>query len=195
MSDDVATQIVKSANFGRVSSDEIGKILVAESDRGCALFGACILDDELELLLRSLFRSEYIALKDHIDPLFKGDAVLATFSSRIKLAFALGLITHKVFKTLNLIRKIRNDFAHTTGLLDFDDPRCRDRWNIISEEWKPVLPRDADGNILSAAKKIGFVFAVESVAKQIRVVKELVERLEEVKGFKSLILRLEKDGL
>lgn len=48
------------------------------------------------------------------DDLLEGfNAPLGTFAARIKLCYALGLLTDAQFKDLELVRKIRNEFAHT----------------------------------------------------------------------------------
>jgi hypothetical protein len=41
------------------------------------------------------------------------NAPLGTFSSRIKAAYAIGLITKEQFLDLERLRKIRNEFAHS----------------------------------------------------------------------------------
>src|SRR5262249_32748525 len=55
---------------------------------------------------------------------------LATFSARIDMAYLLGLIPDNVRRELHLIRKIRNDFAHSSENLDFNNEaianRCRE---------------------------------------------------------------------
>jgi Mannitol repressor len=66
----------------------ISSSLEAESDRGCAIFAAEILNTELEALLRALCLQDERYVKESVDPLFKGDAPLATFSARIRLAYA-----------------------------------------------------------------------------------------------------------
>jgi DNA-binding MltR family transcriptional regulator len=81
-------------------------VLFKESDRGCALVGGAILDEALADLLRA-------ALAPDTDAnLFGQDSVLGAFSSRIKLAKAIGLINATDFHDLDLVRKIRNDAAH-----------------------------------------------------------------------------------
>src|SRR4051794_30171075 len=84
------------------------KALTAESDRGCALFAAAYLDHSLsDVLYVSL-----VANKKIETDLFEGTAPLASFSSRIKMAYYLGLISQPCRRDLDIIRGIRNDFAH-----------------------------------------------------------------------------------
>jgi DNA-binding MltR family transcriptional regulator len=82
--------------------------LSAETDRGVALVCAAYLDGELKALLEKTF----VDAPNTIDKLFEGTGPLATFSSRIDLALAIGLLRGESHRGLHLIRKIRNDFAH-----------------------------------------------------------------------------------
>lgn len=110
----------------------VALMFMQESDRGCAIFGASILHDDLESLFRTFFRNDEDSLKNVIQPLFQTYAPLATFSSRIQLAYALRLITKDLKYRLDIIQRLRNDFAHESGPIDFDDPKCRDRlWKMI----------------------------------------------------------------
>src|SRR5215471_6177486 len=84
-------QGVASAEKDRVKI--VAETLLKESDRGCAIFGAAILHDDLEDLLRAFFRTDEDSIKRVVDPLFQTYAPLSTFSSRIQIAFALKLIT------------------------------------------------------------------------------------------------------
>src|SRR5437016_305884 len=97
--------------------------LFKESDRGFALITSAWLDDALGELLRARF----VDNKSAADELLTGDSPLATFSSRIKVAHCLGLISDTVKRDLNMIRTIRNQFAHERGGLSFDSPAIRDR--------------------------------------------------------------------
>ena len=89
------------------------KALTSESDRGCVLLAAAYLDKSLsDLLYVSLVENKNIE-KD----LFDGTAPLATFSSRIKLAYYLGLISEACRRDLDTIRRIRNDFGHDPEMI------------------------------------------------------------------------------
>ena len=80
------------------------RALTDESDRGCALFAAAYLDKALsDVLFLSLVENKKIEAE-----LFEGNAPLATFSSRIKLAFYLGKISTACRSDLETIRKIRD---------------------------------------------------------------------------------------
>jgi hypothetical protein len=98
---------------------EFGSRLHGESDRSVALLAAALLDAQLE----SLFRAR---LKHHQDRLIGFDGPLASFSTRIKVARALGWIDGEVEIDLDLIRNIRNRFAHSFDQnLTFEDAEIR----------------------------------------------------------------------
>jgi len=61
-----------------------------------------------------------IVEKRRIVPLFERDGVLSTFYGNIHLAFALKLIRETVRDDLDVIRRVRNAFAHSILPLTFD---------------------------------------------------------------------------
>ncbi len=114
-----------------------------ESDRAVGVLAPAYLDALLEDLLRDFFIEGKSA-----DVLLRPDGPLGTFSSKIDAAHALGFINDDTQRDLNLIRKIRNDFAHQVDLHSFeDDPiknRCAElgtpkQWNILDPP-KPGQP-------------------------------------------------------
>lgn len=82
-----------------------------ESDRAAVVLGAAKLDS---LLAQILDRFLLPSLSSN-DELLEGDSPLATFSSRINVCYRLGLITSDFAKSLHLVRRIRNAFAHETS--------------------------------------------------------------------------------
>lgn len=87
-----------------------------ESDRGAALSAAAVLEDRLEEVIKTFLRDCKSSLK-----LLDGfNAPIGTFSSKILLAHALGLIQDEEFQQIELLRKIRNKFAHTWEYLNFE---------------------------------------------------------------------------
>lgn len=68
----------------------------------------------------------YLSNAKVVDELLDGfNAPLGTFAARIKMSYALGLLTDSQFKDLELIRKIRNEFAHTWDEISFDDTKLQ----------------------------------------------------------------------
>lgn len=105
--------------------------LSAESDRGCALTAAAYLDEGLATLLRNRLVQD----KGNIDALINRGRPLSTFSARIRIAYAVGLISKDCMSDLNTIRDIRNEFAHLHGPVSFSDQsiahRCRNLRNTV----------------------------------------------------------------
>lgn len=79
-----------------------------ESDRGAAMLAASMLDQKLKTILENYLincKSTKSLLEDAYSP-------ISTFNARIQLAFSLGLIPEYEFNECEIIRKIRNVFAH-----------------------------------------------------------------------------------
>jgi mannitol operon repressor len=87
-------------------------------DRGAALVGAALVDNRLETLPRAHLDSNPVS-----EVLLTGGAtaVLGSFSARIKMCYALGLITNFEYEECEIVRKVRNAFAHKLHGLSFTD--------------------------------------------------------------------------
>lgn len=100
-----------------ILQDELGK---SYSDRSCVIVAAAYIDELLGYIFK-LFLSSPSSEKEDKE-LFSGYGPLSTFSSKIVLSYRLGLISNYEYKTLQIIRKIRNSFAHDISkdsLLEF----------------------------------------------------------------------------
>ena len=98
-----------------------------ESDRGCVIFSAAMLEKELESLLREYCRKDSASVKKIVDPLFQVYAPFSTLSAKIQICYALGFIHVDLYKSLKLIRKLRNDFAHEKTPVSFQSPKYQPR--------------------------------------------------------------------
>jgi len=104
------------------------KLLNAEmdgtSDRSCIITAASIIDH----LLLEFIRARLVPNSSGQDSLLDGpNAPIGTFSSRIDIAFRVGLISAQVARDLHLIRRLRNDVAHSIAARTFDDPGVADK--------------------------------------------------------------------
>jgi DNA-binding MltR family transcriptional regulator len=86
------------------------------------------LDNRLQALLESFFVE---LSKERKKALFVGNGCLAMFSSRIKLSYALGLIGEAERHDLDIIRHIRNDFAHDESSINFESSSINKRCNSL----------------------------------------------------------------
>ncbi len=82
-----------------------------------AILGSALIEHELESLLRTRIRH-----KDDgtWDLLTETDGPLATFSRKITAGYALGLYDEATRANLDIVRHIRNAFAHAKKLITFD---------------------------------------------------------------------------
>jgi DNA-binding MltR family transcriptional regulator len=99
-----------------------------ESDRGAVLMAAAFIEDKLTYLFKAYFIDNEIVSKSFL----QNNGALATFSSKIDLAYLLGLIPKNVHQDLHILRKIRNDFAHNASNINFESPHIKDRTKALS---------------------------------------------------------------
>jgi len=120
------------------SADEwlqaVHKGFASESDRGAALVAAAMIDEALKSLLTKRLLPPY--KKDR--NLLGRDRPLSSFSARIDAAFQMGLISRYLARDLNLIRSIRNEFAHHPFECTFESPKVKN--------WVKVLEEGSDYN-------------------------------------------------
>jgi len=100
--------------------------LDAESDRAVALLGAGYVDARLADLLEHVLAAN-IDKKD-ASALFEGpNAPIGSFSNRIRMAAAMGVIGPTTRADFDIIRSIRNDFAHKVRVKSFADASVESR--------------------------------------------------------------------
>jgi hypothetical protein len=93
-----------------------------ESDRGKVLVVAAQIDGMLEDILRA-----FLINGKQSDALFDGpNAPCSSMFNKANIAVALGLISQSEFEEIEIIRRIRNEFAHSVHRT-MQDPRIADR--------------------------------------------------------------------
>lgn len=122
----------------------VAGMLLEESDRGCALFGAQMIDDKLKELFECLFISES-PIRKVSKGLLSGYGPLATFSAKLDFAYAAGIINNDHYRTANLIRNIRNDMAHERGPISFSHQKVHQKFRALVADGKPA---EEDGDDL-----------------------------------------------
>ncbi len=112
---DLSRQMPTDDEFLRIMTD-----IEHMDNRAAALVLASLIDNLLEFAIK--FR--FVPLKgDDFDKLFRNPtAPLASFSAKITLAHALGLCDEVMRRQLDIMRSVRNAFAHTIMPVTFDDP-------------------------------------------------------------------------
>lgn len=145
-------------------------LLDRESERGCILVGAALVDQCLEDFFRALFVQDKLA-----DDLLAGTGPLATFSAREKVAYSLGFLPQMMFNVIEIIRAMRNDAAHfskkrggfATGFTSKATlQRCR---GLVSYEFRGELtPKAARAAFVASVSVLGgyLVSAARSVREE-----------------------------
>ena len=109
---------------------EVSRMVVKlndESDRAVALIVTAWLDD----ILVEMIKRKLVADKKIVEEVFRHDAALGTFSSRISLAYLVRCFSKEVYSNLHIMRTIRNDFAHDRNDLDFTNESVRARCEAL----------------------------------------------------------------
>lgn len=104
--------------------------LMEKSDRIIVIVCASKIDDLLFGILEKYFLQKISGRKDD---LLEGDQPLATFSSRIKTTFRLGIIDKSFFDLLEQLRAIRNKSAHNV-VFDINKSPFKDHLGNIKKE-------------------------------------------------------------
>jgi len=114
-----------------------------ESDRAAVILGASKLDQLLGMLLEHYL----LPCPNSSDQLFSNNGPLGTFSSKIDLCYRLGLIDAEFSKSIHLIRRMRNSFAHEVYGAKLSEGSHRDRVRSLSapfenHEWYGFLRKN-----------------------------------------------------
>jgi DNA-binding MltR family transcriptional regulator len=131
------TKKVQLPHLNRVI--EFRESLTPETDRGCGVAAPAFIDEELKFLLQSVLADD----DKLIEQAFSQSGPLASFSARIDFGFLMGLLSRVAWRDLHIIRKVRNDFAHSAKPLSFDDDAIRSRCSELSHSGreKSASPR------------------------------------------------------
>ena len=113
------TSSAQHAANERYSLEKLNRFMSAirkQEDQAMVLSLATFLEDTLGRLLLAYFRSCH-ATKDLVEGF---NAPLGTFGSRIKAVYSFGLVTDEQFKDMEILRKVRNHFAHSWEGISFE---------------------------------------------------------------------------
>jgi hypothetical protein len=99
-----------------------------QSDRAAAIILAAWVEEELLGAIKSKLEKDDSIFKK----LFYNSGPLSSFSAKIDIAKALGIYDSEIYSDLNIIRRIRNEFAHeildkNNFALSFESKHIRDR--------------------------------------------------------------------
>ncbi|MFA6596154.1 MAG: hypothetical protein WCS69_00415 [Ignavibacteriaceae bacterium] len=99
-----------------------------ETDRAAVILGVAKLDS----LLYQILKYYFVVTPSSSDELLDGDSPLGTFSAKIYMMYRLGLIDASFARSLHIIRRIRNDFAHEVSGSTINSGSHKDRVKELS---------------------------------------------------------------
>lgn len=103
-----------------------------ESDRAIVVLTAA----KLDLLLQNILQKYLVPAATTTDEFFDHQGPASTFSNKIALSYRLGLIDRDFARSLNLVRRMRNEFAHELGGTDLEEGSHRDRVRSLSSPYR-----------------------------------------------------------
>lgn len=101
-----------------------------------------------------------------------------TFSMKLTTLEALRYLPPSICNTSNVIRKIRNEFAHNLNLVKFDDLRAKTKKGMLSS-WKESYGRftqDCPGNLHDVFKNISF-FVIAGIEAYMENISALYDKV------------------
>jgi len=96
--------------------------LLDESERGAIIIGTTKVEELLEKYIRTILPNDS---KTYTKKLLAYPGVLSSFSSKIELAYAFRLIGENLYNSLNALRQIRNEAAHSSNSFLISEIRGR----------------------------------------------------------------------
>ena len=103
---------------------EYRRLIDFESDRGIILVACAMVDENLSRAIKN----RLIENTNKSDLLFSGfSSPLHSLSAKIEFSFRLGLIDEDIRRSLQLLKKIRNDYAHGTHEANLFDQATQSR--------------------------------------------------------------------
>jgi hypothetical protein len=107
--------------------------LQTQTHAGEAIYGAALVESELERMLLTYMPTVSNNLARR---LFDGFGPLNTFSAKIDLSRALGLINADTYRDLCAVQAIRNAYAHPRERLHFQSAKIQELAKAF-KEWRP----------------------------------------------------------
>lgn len=105
-----------------------------ESDRAIVVLTAARLD----FLLFAILQKYLVPNASRTDEFFENQGPGSGFSNKIMLTYRLGLIDRDFARALNLVRNIRNDFAHETSACSLEKGSHKDRVRALAAPYTGI---------------------------------------------------------
>jgi len=103
--------------------------LKTDGARGAVALGSALIEDVLQACI---MLSMVTLTSSEIDELFSGQSPIASFSARVRVAYALNIFGRKTRSDLNTVREIRNAVVHAKKSFTFDTQAVKDAVNNMN---------------------------------------------------------------
>lgn len=127
----------KAFTGGELTADDLPRLedeLYGSNDRAAAVMLASFTEVALQTFLKGHIRPTYSA--ENMRLLFEFSGVLGTFGAKITIAYAFNWIGPETRHDLDLIRLMRNEFAHARRSFGFTDaPVAAVCKNLQAPDW------------------------------------------------------------
>jgi len=154
--------------------------LTNESERGAVLIGTSKVEEYLEKLSRKILPSK---TKSYTSRLLNYPGALSSFSGKIELLYAFRIIDKRFYNSLNTLRKIRNNAAHSSEefkLIDLQEEQTK--INDFEEDFVGLIEHLALNNLITSKKwKFEKILADQKEESKPYFQKEINKRLENLK--------------
>jgi hypothetical protein len=117
-----ASKELSLSDFAKLSPSEneldaVWSEIDRQSHRAAAVLGGAMVEDALQFAIQAHF---VMLSKTDKKKLFEYPAPLSSFDAKIRIGYAVGLYGPVVRNDLNLIRRVRNGFAHAKKPISFE---------------------------------------------------------------------------
>ena len=134
--------------------DNISAQLLAlrrQTHAGTVITASSQIENVLEKLILAYMRP--LTKKEHAR-LFLGYGPLSSFAAKTDMAYALKMIPKSMFDALNILRRLRNEIAHSTEIVDLSHHKIKPFFEQLSNLEETISKSDED-IFLDCAYSIG----------------------------------------
>lgn len=149
------TRDVSQEAFSHQDFKSFLRALDKESDRGVVLVASCMLEQAMEKTLDAVLANGPPSAASRLK---RADGPLGSFSSRIDLLTCFGALDDFEFKSLHLIRKIRNKFAHELTA-SFDQSSIGDQSRELARHVLAEIEQETIEKLIERGARHAFVCA------------------------------------
>ena len=113
-----------------------------EPDRSLAIITATFIDKVITDVFEKRLHTPTLSntkLNEFNNNLYKNNGALSTLNNRCQLALVLGWLSEESYENANIIRDIRNKFAHRLFDIDFSDEKVKGKINNLTPNLRDYL--------------------------------------------------------